>query len=142
MRGEKTLGRAQRRLNDSELVFAIRLLGEVREILVIRATLKGDFFAFPPYARIPHMLKHATGREAGPPVDVHVSKHRSGERHFRWKLGRNRIPMPETVEKLQPTTQFSGAELLIHMPLFKGQFSDLPAPGTNRGTVVARRRGV
>lgn len=136
MQSEKTVERSQGRFTDSEFVFSIRLFGEAREILVVKATSKGDFFAFPPYARVPHLLKHATGRAAGPPVDIHVSRHRSGERHFRWKLGSNRIPMPETIVKLQPTSQFSGTELLIQMPLFKGQFPDLPVSGTNRGAPV------
>lgn len=135
MRADKALGRTERPEN-SEFVFAVRLFGEEREILVLKVTFKGDFIAFPPYARVPHLLNHAIGREAGPPVDIHVSKHRSGERHLRWKIGEKPIPTPETIVKLQPTAEFSGIELLIQMPLLKGQFSALPVLGTNRGTAV------
>jgi len=116
-----------------EFVFAVRLAGEVREILVVKATTKGEFFAFPVYSRMPELLKLVTGRNAFPPVDVHVSKHLSGEWHLTAKLGGKRLATSQSVRKLQPPCQLSGVELLIHMPLLKGQFWELPSVGSNRG---------
>jgi hypothetical protein len=119
-----------------EFVFAIQLLGDVREILVVKATTKGEFFAFPVYSRVPALLKNITGRDAVPAVDLHASKHSSGERHLRVKLGGKRIPMPQSVARLQSSTGFRGVELLVHMPLLKDQFRDLPVVGTNKGKPI------
>jgi hypothetical protein len=119
-----------------EFVFTVQLAGEVREILVVKATANGEFFAFPVYSRIPKLLKHVTGRDASPPVDVHASKHFSGEWHLRAKLGGERLAIPHSFAKLQPACQLSGVELLIHMPLLKSQFWDLPVAGSNRGKPI------
>lgn len=110
-----------------EFVFAIQFAGQEREVLLVKES-GGDVICFPPYA------KGRSPKDFG--IDVHVSKHRSGERHLRWKLNRERIPTPETIVKLQPTSRFSGAELLIHMPLLKGQFPGLLPAGTNSGKLV------
>jgi hypothetical protein len=115
-----------------EFLFAIRLGGEEREILEVKATSKSEFFAFPVYARHPALLKDVTGRDAHPSVDLHISKHRSGERHLTAKLAGRHLRalksgrIPESITKLQPPTSLRGVELLTHMPLLKGQFSDLP----------------
>jgi hypothetical protein len=119
-----------------EFVFAIQLAGEVREILVVKATAKGEFFAFPVYSRVPDLLKNTTGRDAVPAVDVHASKHSSGERHLSVKLGGNRLPISQSVAKLQSPSKLLGVELLVHMPLLKNQFQDLPVVGTNQGKPI------
>jgi hypothetical protein len=110
---------------NSEWVIAIRFAGEIRELIGLKTTANGDIYAFPPLARVPV-----------PPVNVHMSKHRSGERHLSVRLKGKRHPTPETKAKLQPTSNFSGVELLSHNPLFKGQFPNLPPLGTNRGKIV------
>lgn len=136
MKDKQARGSSSTRSTDSEFVFAIQFRSLVREISVVKATPKGEFFAFTPYARVPNMVKGVTHRDAHPSVDIHMSKHRSGERHLTVKLGGKRHPLPESKVELQPTTTFSGVELLSHSPLLKGQFLDLPPLGTNRGKVV------
>lgn len=117
-----------------EFVFAIRLFGEPREFLVVKATPRGDYFAFLPYSRIPK-LPRGHSSQAGPHADIHFSKHRSDERHLRWKLGDVHIRTRETVVRLQPTGCFSGVELLIHASMMKGQFSELPVAGSAGSTI-------
>jgi hypothetical protein len=128
-------GSSQTRQATLEFVFAIQLAGEVREILVVKATAKHEFFAFPVYSRVPALLKNVTGRNAVPAIDVHASKHSSGERHLRVKLGGKRLAIPQNVAWLQSPT-LRGVELLVHMPLFKYQFRDLPVVGTNKGKSI------
>jgi len=59
-----------------ELIFciALRHLGAEREVLVVKER-EQEFFAFPPYAKKP------LGS-----FDVHMSWHKSGERHFTVRL--------------------------------------------------------
>ncbi len=103
---------------NSEIVIAIRFWGEVRELIGLKTTRKGDTYVFPPYARRPEIYDHLLRERHGykkapfPTVDLHMSKHHSGERHLRVRLGKNRHPTPETVTKLQPSSSFSGVELL------------------------------
>src|SRR5229473_3562782 len=126
---------------NSEIVIAIRFGGEVRELIGIKTTPKGDTYVFPPYARAreayAHLLRerHGYKRAPFPPVDVHMSKHHSGARHLRVRLGRKDHPTPESEVKLQPTSNFLGVELISHNPLFKGQLADLPPLGTNNGKI-------
>ena len=125
-----------------EFVFAIRFGGEVRELVGVKIVPKGDVYAFPPYARNPEAYARLFRKHDGytkaiiPPVDVHMSKHRSGERHLTVRVDGKRHPTPETATKLQSTSNFLGVELLMPMPVFNGQFLDLPPIGTNRGEVV------
>ncbi len=106
-------------------MIAIRFGVEVRELVGVKTTPKGDIYVFPPYARTPIPL-----------VDVHMSKHASGERHLRVRFNGKCHPTPETKMKLQPASNFSGVELVSHNPLFKGQFPILPPLGSNRGKIV------
>ena len=127
---------------NSEFVFAIRFGGEVRELIGLKITPKGDIYAFPPYARAPEAYAHLLRKHYGykrapvPPVDVHMSKHRSGVRHLSVRFGEKRHPTPESKVKLQPTSNFLGVELVFCLFLVKGQFPDLPPLGTNRGEIV------
>jgi len=56
------------------LCIALRHLGAEREVLVVKER-EQEFFAFPPYA------KKSLGS-----FDVHMSSHKSGERHFTVRL--------------------------------------------------------
>lgn len=109
----------------SESIFVVtgQYGNDIREIAVLKVSRKGEFFAFTPYARVSSL-------------DVHTSKHLSGERHLRVRLGENRQPTPETEMQLQPLATFSGVELLMGMSAFAGQFSNLNPSGTNRGEVI------
>src|SRR5713226_7926741 len=127
---------------NSEIVIAITFGGEARELIRLKTTRKGDIYVFPPYARAPeayaHLLREHYGytRAPVPPVDLHMSKHRLGERHLTVRVKGRRHPTPETVTKLQPTSNFSGVELLSNGGVLNGQFPDLPPLGTNRGEIV------
>jgi hypothetical protein len=111
--------------DDVLFVVAAKFLGEIREIVGFKINKKGEFFAFPPYARVPES------------VDLHGSKHLSGERHFKCRVGKKRQPMPETKVQLQPLSNFSGVEPLMSMSSLKGQFSNSRLVGTNKGEVVS-----
>lgn len=111
------------RSNPAEFVFALKFRAAVREISVVKVTSSGDYYVFTPYARLDT-----------PPVDVHMSKHRRGERHLsvRFEGGKHHFSRI----KLQPTSSLSGVELVTHMPLFKDRFSELPPAGSNKGKVI------
>jgi hypothetical protein len=111
--------------NEVLLVVAAKFLGDIREIVGFKITRKGEFFAFPPYARVPGA------------VDFHASKHLSGERHFKCRVDRNARPMRETKVQLQPLSNFSGIEPLMSMSCLKGQFPSLRLVGTNKGKMVS-----
>jgi len=105
-------------------VVAAKFLDEIREIVGFKIKKEGDFFSFLPYARVPGS------------VDLHSSKHFSGERHFKCRIGKKRQPMPETKVQLQPLSNFSGVEPLMSMSSLKGQFSNSRLVGTNKGEVI------
>ncbi|MBZ5504064.1 MAG: hypothetical protein LAO78_01135 [Acidobacteriia bacterium] len=111
--------------NETLFVVVAKFLGEIREVVGFKINRKGEFFTFPPYARLPGA------------VDFHSSKHVSGERHFACRVGKNRQPMQETKVQLQPLSNFSGIEPLMSMSCLKGQFSNLLLPGTNEGEVIS-----
>ena len=134
-------GKSVTQLETLEFVFAIRFGGEVRELVGIKIGPKGDIYSFPPYARAPGAYARLSRERYGyakvfSTVDVHMSKHRDGERHLRVRVNGKRHPTPETATKLQSTSRFLGVESLIHMPVLNGQFLDLPSIGTNRGEIV------
>lgn len=115
-------------INRSSEVFfvvAAKFLGEIREIVGFKINEKGEFFTFPPYARVPGS------------IDLHSSKHLSGERHFKCRVEKTRQPMPETRVQLQPLSNFSGVEPLMSMSSLKGQFSNSRLVGTNKGEVIS-----
>lgn len=113
------------RSDDVLLVVTAKFLDEIREIAGFKIKKKGDFFSFLPYARIRGS------------VDLHSSKHFSGERHFKCRVGEKWQPMPETKVQLQPLSNFSGIEPLMSMSCPKGQFSNLRLVGTNEGEVIS-----
>jgi hypothetical protein len=80
--------------NEVLFVIAAKFMGEIREIVGFKINEKDEFFAFPPYARIPES------------VDLHSSKHLSGERHFKCRVGKKRQPMPENESTTSATLQF------------------------------------
>ena len=112
------------------LCFALRHLGDVRELLVLKVK-ENNFYAFPPYAKKPDG-----------PVDVHMSLHASGERHSVARLfdghswRKDAKIQTESTVKLNPPSELKGVLALFHSGIFPGQFLDLPPVGTNIGHSV------
>jgi hypothetical protein len=112
-----------------ELVFRFALLymGAEREILVLKVEQE-EFLAFPPYAKNP----------IGP-FDVHMTWHRSGERHFtaRRYSGRKWRTHKETQRKsainLGPPAELKGIAPLYHSGVFRGKSLESFPVGTNPG---------
>jgi hypothetical protein len=107
-------------------VFALRHLGVEREFLVIKAGR--NFYLFPPYA------KKTIGS-----VDVHISWHESGERHFVARLnGRQGTgTRPESIVKLCPPSELKGVVELYHSGnMNRDDFINSFPVGTNQGQVV------
>lgn len=117
-------------------VIAFRHLGSEREIAVLKNDGE-DFFAFPPYGLL------------GRGVSVHISKHKSGERHVisEYRHG-GRMQHDEAIEKpsavqLQPPAHLQGVELWFQFaPIFLGQYDRLPYVGSNKGRVIMLDAGV
>ena len=113
--------------NELVRVFALRLLGEKREIIVLKE--KGqDFYAFPPYAKKP----------LGD-LDNHMSWHESGERHAVTKYRKKEIKSVRNKSEmhLQTPSSLKGAGLLCHIVCgVFNSFVDLHSIGTNDGQLV------
>src|SRR5712692_7207429 len=112
------------------LCVGLRHLGDLREILVLKVDRRHNFYAFPSYAKKP----------IGP-VDVHMSLHRSGERHFAVKLnGRQGKELAEvqkkSIVKFCPPSALKGVIELYHSGIFLNQFRRLFPIGTNQGEIV------
>jgi len=113
-----------------ELIFciALRHLGAEREVLVVKER-EQEFFAFPPYAKKP------LGS-----FDVHMSWHKSGERHFTVRLfnGHKWKKHKSTQEKsrvnLGAPANLKGVGDLYRSGIFLHQFLDYPPVGTNLGS--------
>jgi len=132
--------------DELNLCYALRHLGEVREILVLK--IKGhDFYAFPVYA-------------LDGPVDAHNSWHESGVFHASFKIHSKRgqprpvrrmyiptldgAPASEQNEKFPdfPDTrrarpaELKGVGRLLQSCLFLHQFPELSPVGTHAGELV------
>jgi hypothetical protein len=116
----------------SELILccALRHLGTEREFLVLKAR-GNDFFAFPPYAKVPF------GN-----VDCHTTWHASGERHAvsRYHDGRSwkkdARTKKESKVKLPPPAALKGVGALYHSGVLPLQFLDLLPVGSNLGHLI------
>jgi hypothetical protein len=117
-------------LNEVLFVVVAKLFGESREIIGLKVNHKGEVFLFLLYARLQEY-----------PFDLHMSKHLSGERHLRIGLqtlsGYVKQPTPKTKIQLQPLSNFVGSELLVHIPVPRGQFVKSVPPHSNRGEIIS-----
>jgi hypothetical protein len=112
------------------LCIALRHLGIEREILVLKKGKGDNFHLFPPYA-----IKGIGN------VDVHMSWHESGERHFAVKLnghqGKEETAIQEkSIVNLCPPSELQGVVQLYKSGIFLNHFDESLPVGTNEGQVV------
>ncbi len=122
-------GTTEKAPNEFEFVLcvALRHLGTEREIVVLKET-EQEFFAFPPYEK----------RPLGS-FDVHMSWHKSGERHFvaslfngqKWK--KHKSIQEKSRVNLGAPANLKGVADLYHFGIFLHQFLDFPPVGANPG---------
>src|SRR5260370_24531445 len=122
---------------NSEIVIAIRFGGEVRELIGLKSRRKGDTYVFPPYASAPeayaHLLRerHGYKRAPLPPVDLHMSKHHSGEHHLRVRLGRKDHPTPGVRGATSTDLELLGCGFDLPQPPFQRSVG-MPSPSSHQ----------
>jgi hypothetical protein len=130
-------------LDELTLCFALRHLGEVRELLIVKNKKTYEFYVFPPFKK----------NHEKPRIDLHTSQHESGVFHtilkvngqepkslVRYVPSRTNQPPIEILYQRPEMTRRRPADLKGAMEIFSSflacsQFQDLPPLGTNKGDV-------